>query len=279
MDHPVTNHGRSTGTLARPRHVASLAFCALVPLTAVPPLPLNAGEKIFPAQNSRPHKKAPSKNTPPNPKQAEEPDVPPDQTRDPLQKLNRATFGFNHVLYRYVLSPVGKVTEFALTKHGVRCLENALQNVEAPVRIVGCLFQAKFKRAGQETGKLLVNSTVGVGGLFKVSDRIEGLKDVPQEDFGQAVASWGVPRGPYIVLPVIGPSTAREIIGHVGDTASNPATWLGSNTVRLMTRGIKTGIENPFRMDLYDAVTASAVDPYVAAREGYISRRSHEIAR
>jgi phospholipid-binding lipoprotein MlaA len=199
--------------------------------------------------------------------------------RDPLQPINRGTFALNNVLYRFVLRPIGKATAFILTKPGLQCLENALENVEAPVRIVGCLCQAKFKRAGQETGKLLVNSTVGVGGLFKVSDRIQSLRDVPKEDFGQALASWGVPSGPYVVLPMIGPSNIREIVGHGVDAVSNPATWLGDRSVRIMTRGIKTAVENPYYMDLYDAVTNSAVDPYVAAREGYMSRRKFEAAR
>ena len=203
----------------------------------------------------------------------------PATARDPLQPLNRGTFAFNDAVYRFVFRPIGKATSFILTKRGVQCLENALENVETPVRISGCLFQAKLKRAGKETGKLLVNSTVGVGGLFKVSERIPCLREVPREDFGQALASWGIPSGPYVVLPLIGPSNVREIFGHGGDTAANPATWLGSNTVRLMTRGIKTGIENPHRMDLYDAVTSSAVDPYVAAREGYLKRRQHELER
>jgi phospholipid-binding lipoprotein MlaA len=224
-------------------------------------------------------KKRPSKNPHPPFNSQESEEGTPKSTRDPLQKVNRGTFAFNDVLYRYVLHPVGKATAFRLTKPGLGCLENALENVESPVRIVGCLFQAKFKRAGQETGKLLVNSTVGVGGLFKVSDRISVLKDVPKEDFGQALASWGVPAGPYVVVPLIGPSNVREIVGHAIDAVANPATWLGDNTVRLMNRGIKTGIENPYRMDLYDAVTSASVDPYVAAREGYISRREYEIQR
>lgn len=237
---------------------------------------LHAGETVRPIQKRKKHS---TKNPIPFDDREDAAGVKGAQqkeTRDPLQKLNRGTFAVNDILYRFVLRPVGKVTSFVLTKKGLKCLENALENIETPVRIVGCLFQAKFKRAGQETGKLLVNSTLGVGGLFKVSDGISGLKDVPKEDFGQALASWGIPTGPYVVLPVIGPSNVREIFGHAGDTAANPATWLGDNAVRVLTRGVKTGIENPYRMDLYEAVTSSAIDPYVAAREAYLSRRQHD---
>jgi phospholipid-binding lipoprotein MlaA len=250
-------------------------------------LPLNAGPETHPKPHSLPSERpAPAKRKKHAHKNSLPPATAPDladgqaqPTADPLQKVNRGTFAFNDVLYRYLLRPIGKATSFLLTKPGLQCLENVLENVESPVRIVGCLFQGKFKRAGQETGKLLVNSTAGVGGLFKVSEHITGLRDIPKEDFGQALASWGVPTGPYIVVPVVGPSNVREIVGLAVDVAANPATWLGDKTVRLMTRGIKTGIENPFRMDLYEAVTSASVDPYVAAREGYLSRRKYDAMR
>jgi phospholipid-binding lipoprotein MlaA len=156
---------------------------------------------------------------------------------------------------------------------------NVIENAEAPVRIVGCLLQGKLNRAGQETAKLVVNSTVGIGGIFKPSQSIDALKDVPQEDIGQAIASWGVPSGPYLVLPVIGPSNVREVFGHAGDAAANPASWLGERSVRILIRGTKIVQENPYRMDLYDAATKHAVDPYTSVKEAYHSYRQHEIDR
>ena len=200
-------------------------------------------------------------------------------TPDPLRPINKFFFGFNHQLYRFIFKPLAKVTTTIIPKPIRTGVGNVIENAEAPVRIVGCLLQGKLSRAGQETAKLVVNSTVGIGGIFKPSQSIDALKDVPQEDVGQAIASWGVPSGPYLVLPLIGPSNVREVLGHAGDAAANPATWLGERSVRILIRGTKIVQENPYRMDLYDAATKHAVDPYTSVKEAYHSYRQHEIDR
>lgn len=200
-------------------------------------------------------------------------------TPDPLRPINKFFFAFNHQLYKFVFRPLAKVTTTIVPKPVRTGIGNVIENAEAPVRIVGCLLQGKLNRAGQETAKLMVNSTVGIGGIFKPSQSIDSLKDVPQEDVGQAIASWGVPSGPYIVLPVIGPSNVREVFGHAGDAATNPATWLGERSVRILIRGTKIVQENPYRMDLYDAATRHAVDPYTSVKEAYHSYRQREIDR
>jgi phospholipid-binding lipoprotein MlaA len=200
-------------------------------------------------------------------------------TPDPLRPINKFFFGFNHQLYKFIFRPLAKVTTTIIPKPLRTGIGNVIENAEAPVRIVGCLLQGKLNRAGQETAKLVVNSTVGIGGIFKPSQSIDSLKDVPQEDVGQAIASWGVPSGPYLVLPIIGPSNVREVFGHAGDTAANPATWLGERSVRILIRGTKIAEENPYRMDLYDAATRHAVDPYTSVKEAYHSYRQREIDR
>jgi phospholipid-binding lipoprotein MlaA len=198
---------------------------------------------------------------------------------DPLRPINKVFFAINHQLYRFIFKPLAKVTTAIIPKPIRTGIGNAIENAETPIRVAGCLLQGKFTRAGQETAKLVVNSTVGIGGLFKPSQSIDTLKDVPPEDLGQAIASWGVPAGPYVVLPVLGPSNTREIFGHGGDIAANPATWLGERSVRILVRGTKIVQENPYRMDLYDAATKHAVDPYTSVKEAYHSYRQHEIDR
>lgn len=198
---------------------------------------------------------------------------------DPLRRVNKVFFSINHQLYRFIFKPLAKITTTVIPKPVRTGIGNVIENAETPVRVAGCLLQGKFKRAGQETAKLVVNSTVGLGGIFKPSQSIDTLKDVPQEDVGQALASWGVPAGPYVVLPILGPSNTREMLGHGGDIAANPATWLGERSVRILIRATKVGQENPYRMDLYDAATKHAVDPYTSVREAYQSYRQHEIER
>ncbi|MBL9130512.1 MAG: VacJ family lipoprotein, partial [Verrucomicrobiaceae bacterium] len=158
----------------------------------------------------------------------------------------------------------------------------AFENVKFPVRFVNSALQGKFKRAGKETGKFFVNTIFGVGGLFKTSDKIPDLTDVPAEDTGQTLAKWRIPHGPYIVLPFFGPCTLRETVGMAGDYALNPVNWgifwhgghdwehdwtavpPASNTLRSM----------PDQLSKYDAATENSVDPYVSARSTYIQNRA-----
>ena len=198
---------------------------------------------------------------------------------DPLEKINRGTFAFNSVFYKYIGKPLAKFTDFLIPAPVMTAANNVFDNVESPVRIASSLLQGKGQRALQETGKLLVNSTVGIGGLWKPSDRIESLKKVPSEDVGQTLGVWGVPAGPYLVLPVLGPSSARDLTGRVGDTCLTPTTWLGTSKFRTITRASKAVVENPDRMDTYDATTQDALDKYIALREAYTSYRNGAIER
>lgn len=130
---------------------------------------------------------------------------------DPIEVVNRGTFAVNHQLYRFIFRPLGKFTETVVPKPVLTAADNAFENIETPVRVVGSLLQGKPGRALKETEKLLINSTIGVGGLYKASDHANSLKNVPSEDVGQAFGKWGVPQGPYIVIPVLGPSSCRDL--------------------------------------------------------------------
>lgn len=201
---------------------------------------------------------------------------------DPLEKLNRAMFRGNDILYKVLVRPISKGYEKGLPKRLRNGIYNAFENVRFPARFVNCALQGKFKRAGQETGKLVVNSVAGLGGLIRVADKIPALADVPDEDTGQTFAAWGIGHGAYLVLPFFGPSSVREGIGLAGDYALNPVNWVsfssgdhdwlyavqGANTVRLM----------PPNMSAYDAATQDAVDPYISVRSAYIQNRA-EAAR
>lgn len=200
---------------------------------------------------------------------------------DPLEGFNRATFKLNDILYTVFFRPVSKGYEFVFPKQVRSSIDNAFENAKFPVRFISNTFQGKFKNAGRETGKFFVNTLFGLGGLFKTSDKIPDLKDVPSEDTGQMLAKWGIPHGPYIVLPVLGPCTLRETVGVAGDYVLNPVNWglfwhgghdwehdwtiipPASNTLRSM----------PDQLSKYDAATKDAVDPYVSARSMYIQNR------
>lgn len=201
------------------------------------------------------------------------------QASDPLERLNRGTFAFNHQVYRFLLKPLSRLTTFLIPEPVSDAVGNVFENLKSPVRISASLLQGKGRRAVQETGKLLVNSTVGIGGLWRASDRFDGLKNVPEEDFGQAFGVWGVKPGPYLVLPVIGPRSARDLVGMVADVAATPQTWVRAGNLNVWSTAADNVQRNPDRMQTYDDATKDALDPYVAVREAYSSYRTNMVAK
>ncbi len=197
---------------------------------------------------------------------------------DPIERLNRVTFTVNHALYKGLLRPIAKGYQFVVPQPIRRGIGNAYDNVRFPVRFVNHALQGKIPRAGQEAGKFLVNSTLGLGGLLRMSDKFPALASVPSADTGQTFAKWGIDHGFYVVLPVLGPSSARDTVGLAGDTALNPISWVsfvfGGAFWTLAVTSPDTVRSLPDRMDQYDAVTKEAVDRYLAARSSYIQYRA-----
>jgi phospholipid-binding lipoprotein MlaA len=202
---------------------------------------------------------------------------------DPIEPLNRATFWINDGIYTIALRPISKGYEKVVPKVVRTGMYNAYENVKFPVRLVNHLLQGNFPRAGQETGKFLVNSTMGIGGLGRPSDHIPALAEVPSADTAQTFAKWGIGNGPYIVLPLLGPSTLRDTVGLAGDYALNPITWVcfvygdydwiiaipAANTLRAM----------PGQIAAYDTITKDSLDRYLAARSAYIQNRAEAARR
>lgn len=201
------------------------------------------------------------------------------QASDPLERLNRGTFTFNHQVYRFLMKPLSRVTTFLVPEPVLDAVGNVFENFKSPVRISASLLQGKGQRAAKETGKLLVNSTVGLGGLWKASDRVAALKGVPEEDFGQTFGVWGVKPGPYLVLPVIGPRSVRDLAGMGADVCASPQTWVSAGDLNVWATVADNVQRNPDRMQTYDDATKDALDSYVAVREAYTSYRNSMVGR
>jgi phospholipid-binding lipoprotein MlaA len=202
---------------------------------------------------------------------------------DPIQPVNRRVFWFNHQLYRYILKPVSRAYDTVLPQHVRTGIYNVFDNLEYPDRLVNNLLQARFDRAGQETGKFVVNTVAGVGGIFKVSDRIPALSGVPRTDTGLTFAQWGIDPGIYIVWPVIGPKSLRDTVGLAGDYALSPLSWSfyvfpGAAWTVAVTAPDSTRTLNG-RMSAYDAATEHSLDPYLALRSSYIQNRQQAAKR
>jgi len=196
---------------------------------------------------------------------------------DPIEPVNRGVFWFNHQAYRYVAKPFSAAYRFVFPDIVRKGIGNAYENVRFPVRFVNHTLQGRLDRTAQETGRFVVNTTVGVGGVMKPADKIPVLADVPKSDTGQTFAKWGVPHGPYLVFPVLGPTSCRDLVGTAGDTALNPIAWLG---ILFGGAGWTTAVSAPSgahgvpdQMDRYDAATKDSLDPYIAARTSYIQYR------
>jgi phospholipid-binding lipoprotein MlaA len=197
---------------------------------------------------------------------------------DPLEPLNRATFWLNDGVYTIVLRPVSKGYEKVVPKLVRDGVYNIFENAKFPIRFVNNTLQGNLKRAWQETGKFLVNSTIGFGGIVRQSDHFPYLAEVPAADTGQTFAKWGIGHGVYIVLPLLGPSTLRDTIGLAGDYALNPLTWVtiwyGGEAWCIAISSTNTLRALPEKLGAYDAATKNAVDRYLAARSSYIQYRN-----
>ena len=143
---------------------------------------------------------------------------------DPLEPLNRLVFGFSEVLDFIIFTPASKTYRTVVptpVRHGV---SNVIANAKTPVTLVNDLLQGEPERAKTTFIRFLINSTAGFGGFVDAAEAGGLAKHT--EDFGQTLAVWGVGSGPYVVLPVLGPSSPRHIVGRIADTAATPTTWI-----------------------------------------------------
>lgn len=199
------------------------------------------------------------------------------QVADPLEPLNRATFALNDGIYNVVLRPISKGYTTVTPKVVRTGLDNFFDNAKYPVRLINSGLQGKFRRAGHETEKFAVNTVTGFGGLVKQSDRLPHLANIPAEDTGQTLATWGIGHGPYLVLPVLGPSTAREAVGYAGDYVLNPVNWgifQSKDALQYIPPGVNTIRSLPEQLDNYDKSRLDAIDPYLSVRSTYIQNRN-----
>ena len=202
------------------------------------------------------------------------------QVSDPFEPVNRAIFSFNDGLYDYVFRPVSKGYTKVVPQPARNGIRNFFDNIRFPVRFVNSALQGKFKRAGLETGKFAVNTVAGIGGFIRISDDVPALAQIPREDTGQTFGVWRIGQGPYIVLPVFGPGTARDTVGFVGDYFLNPLNWNLRDNLEWYTWEVETGVTVvsvvntiPDLLASYDAPRKDAVDPYIAVRSAYVQYR------
>ncbi len=200
----------------------------------------------------------------------------PKNPRDPLEPFNRTIYAFNHDLDRVALKPAALAYREVVplpVRGGITSFFGNFRDVTAAIN---SLLQLKVKRAAAGAGRVAINSTVGIFGAFDVATRL-GLEK-HDEDFGQTLGHWGVKDGPYLVLPLLGPSNARDAVGWVGDYFTDPEFYLFTespeNWLVFGTRIVNVRANLLEAERLLDEV---AIDRYAFVREAYLQRRRNQI--
>ncbi len=190
--------------------------------------------------------------------------------RDPLERFNRAVFKLNRGVDRAVARPAAKVY-VAVTPKPVRAgVSNFMQNIGYPVTIANDLLQGKPLQMTRDLGRLLVNTTLGVGGLFDPATKMGLVAN--DEDFGQTLGKWGLHPGPYLMLPLLGPATIRDTFGRAGDVAITPRSYVKDDTTRYAVLALDLVDTRAQLLDA-DATLDSSFDPYGFVRDAYLQRR------
>ena len=191
------------------------------------------------------------------------------QDRDPWEGFNRAVFRFNDTMDRWVLKPVATSYRQITPIFMQRGIGNFFGNLREVTNSFNSVLQWKWGQAGNDAGRFVVNTTVGVAGLFDVAQHW-GLEANDGEDFGQTLAVWGVPSGPYVVLPLLGPSTVRDVPGRAVDVYTDPMYYIDHDPTKyvfVFTDLVQT------RASLLEAESLLKGDRYVLLRDAYLQRR------
>ncbi|MCK9469675.1 MAG: VacJ family lipoprotein [Porticoccaceae bacterium] len=192
---------------------------------------------------------------------------------DPLEPLNRKIHVFNDTADTYVLRPLAKGYRAVTPQPVERSISRVFANLLEVNSTFNSILQAKFGKAAHHGGRFLINSTVGLVGLFDVADTM-GLPRIEGEDFGQTLAVWGVGSGPYVVLPLLGPSTLRDAPSRYVDTFLDPINTMDHVPTRNTVHGTKV---LSGRAGLLDAEEMISGDRYTFMRNVYLQRRAYLI--
>jgi phospholipid-binding lipoprotein MlaA len=199
-----------------------------------------------------------------------------DQENDPLEPVNRAFFEFNRVLDGLLLEPLARIYRGVTPQFFRDAVDNFLDNLNTPVVLANDILQGEPYRAEKTLGRFMMNTIMGVGGLIDVGGML-GMPPRHSEDFGQTLAVYGVGEGPYLVLPVLGPSNPRDAFGFVVDFAFDPLTFVAPQDIRLARFGTEALVFREQNIESFDEVKRSSIDLYAATRTLARQLRTSEI--
>jgi phospholipid-binding lipoprotein MlaA len=194
--------------------------------------------------------------------------------RDPWERMNRTTFKVNTALDHAIARPIARGYE-KITPRPVRdSVSNFVDNLRAPITIGNDLLQLKFKWLAQDIGRFVLNTTVGVGGLFDPATQAGLPKN--DQDLGLTFGHWGSGPGPYFVIPILGPSNVRDGIGRVGDIWLSPTHYIDNNYISYGLDGLWV-LDARYRLLPQDHLLEEAYDPYTLLKNAYLQRRQFQV--
>jgi len=198
------------------------------------------------------------------------------QIADPFYIWNKGWYYFNDKFYFWLLKPVSKGYSFIFPEIARIGVSNFFYNITTPIRFVNSILQFKMKDAGNELLRLVINSTVGVGGL---GDFAKGQLDIKRknEDLGQTFGAYGVGHGFYLVWPILGPSSLRDTVGLVGDGFLNPINYIRPVETSIAITAYDTVNYTSLHIGDYEDIIEAAVDPYISIRDAYVQNRKKKV--
>ena len=190
---------------------------------------------------------------------------------DPIEPINRGIYSFNSTFDHYLLKPIAKGYDSvvpSLVKTGV---SNVFQNMSDAQSLVSDALQLKGAKFGDDFGRVMLNTTFGIGGIFDLATQLGVERG--NEDIGQTLGYWGIGAGPYLVIPFLGPSSLRDAVGRFGDSKVNPLSYVSSVPVRNSLTGLSVVDARVGLFPAEDLLNQASLDKYTFLRSAYLQRR------
>ncbi len=191
---------------------------------------------------------------------------------DPFERCNRRVFVLNRGIDAVLLDPMTRAYAYAVPDFARQSIRNVFTNLNTPSALVNDLLQLEWKDASVTTARFVINSTMGMGGLFDAASSV-GL-GTHRADFSETLAFVGIPRGPYLVMPLLGPTTVRDGIGSLVDLAMAPQTYALPLLGFILVTGSQGLTEREEHFEGLEALAEASIDPYASLRSAYLSSRS-----
>jgi phospholipid-binding lipoprotein MlaA len=194
--------------------------------------------------------------------------------RDPFERVNRSMYTFNERIDRSFAKPLAKAYRAVVPQVVRTGVGNFLGNLDYPTTIINAALQGKLRQSGRDSARFLLNTTLGLGGIFDPATAA-GF-EANDEDFGQTLGTWGVPAGPYLMLPIFGPSTMRDTPTRLVDRATTPVQYVEETAINLGVSALSLLDGRAALLDL-DSQLTKTYDPYAFLRNAWLQRREYKV--